>query len=159
MCLSWTQNAKVIVGYSFGRNVHFPSISDLIERPLLIVKFIICSLKLFFSPYELLHRVKCRVKIGRILFNLPILFIGIKFSDFCYIKLESIYIFGPCLCDFKWESADLSLCVFLCCRNFILWIPTFFFFLLQVYSSSGPVCIVLLFFNPLLLGFSTLIHH
>ena len=24
MCLSWIQNAKVIVGHSFGRNVHFP---------------------------------------------------------------------------------------------------------------------------------------
>lgn len=58
MCLSWIQNAEVIVGHSFGRNVHFPSISDLIERPLLIVTFIIYSLKLFFSPYELLHRAK-----------------------------------------------------------------------------------------------------
>lgn len=51
MYLSWIQNAEVIVGYNSGRNVHFSSISDLIERPLLIVNIHHLESEVIFFPF------------------------------------------------------------------------------------------------------------
>lgn len=132
ICLSWIQNAKVIVGYSFGRNVHFPSISDLFERPLLIVTFIIYSLKLFFPLMNCFIEQEKRAQIGGILLNLPIFSISIRFSGFWLYKKQYIFII---ISDEKYRRK--SSCLFC-----VVEIP---FCVSPFHSSIKPVYIVLAF--------------
>lgn len=142
MYLSWIRNAKVIVGYNSGRNVHFPSISDLIERPFLIVTFIIYSLK--FPPPLMNFFIEQgnRAKIGRVFLNLPVFLLLSRFLGFWLYKIRlHIYLILMCISNEKvWTYAAMFI---LCYSNFILGIPTLlllFMVLSLLYCSFSILC-------------------